>query len=193
MSAPTVTAPTQRQLRYLRVLAAKTATSFTYPHSRAEASREIERLRKLEFQPHTPCLQGDVAEAEGLLYATAVHASEVSGWGSSASWRAGSRTSEWPELPRVPPDEPSELARYKVTGAERVLRGQRVGGALRVTDDPAAPGGRSYLVECEVELDADGVLEALIADYLAQAGELDQVPMASEAIAQMLGRPSANA
>lgn len=192
MSPPTVTAPTERQLRYLRILAAKTATSFTYPHTRAEASRQIERLRKLRFEPNTPSLERDVAEEEDLVYATAAHASEVSGWGSSASWRAGSRTSQWPELPSVPMQEPTELARYAVTGEERVLHAQRVGVSMRVTDDSVLPGGPSYLVEGEVELKAPGVLEALIADYLAQARELDQVPMASAAIAQMLKRSSAN-
>lgn len=36
--------PTQKQLRYLRVLALRTGTTFTLPQSRMEASREIRRL-----------------------------------------------------------------------------------------------------------------------------------------------------
>lgn len=188
MSPLTITVPTDRQLRYLRALAAKTGTSFTYPRTRAQASRQIDRLRKHRFEPNTAALERDGAEEEQLLYATAMHASEVSGWGSSASWRAGSRPSQWPKLPSVPSEEPTELARYAVTGEERVLHAQRVSGFTSVTDDPAGPDGRSYLVEGDVELEAPGVLAALIADYLAQARALDQVPMASGAIRQMLGR-----
>ena len=44
---PTTSPPTAKQLAYLKALAARTATSFAYPHSRGEASREIERLRQL--------------------------------------------------------------------------------------------------------------------------------------------------
>ena len=39
--------PSAKQLAYLKALAQRTATSFTYPRDRAEASREIERLRRL--------------------------------------------------------------------------------------------------------------------------------------------------
>ena len=63
----------------------------------------------------------------------------------------------------------TELARYTVAGAERVLYGQRVDGVVRVTDRPAQPGGRSYLVERELERDGNGALDALVVDYLAQA------------------------
>lgn len=190
MSPATVSAPTERQLRYLRVLAARTATSFAYPATRAEASRQIDRLRKLQEQPR---LERDAVEGETLVYATAVHASEVSGWGSTCSWRAGSRPSKPPKLPSVSGTEPTELARYTVTAGERVLRVQLLGSHLALTDDPALPGGRSYLVEGEVESDADGALEALIADYLVQARELDHVPMADAAIRQMLEQPGADA
>ncbi len=71
----------------------------------------------------------------------------------------------------------TELARYTVAGAERVLYGQRVDGVVRVTDRPAQPGGRSYLVERELERDGNGALDALVADYLAQAQKLAAVPM----------------
>jgi len=40
--------PTPRQLRYLRVLAGQTGTTFTPPTSSAEASREIDRLAALK-------------------------------------------------------------------------------------------------------------------------------------------------
>jgi hypothetical protein len=43
--------PTPKQLRYLRDLADRTGQSFAYPITVAEASREIERLRKLRRTP----------------------------------------------------------------------------------------------------------------------------------------------
>ena len=38
--------PTPRQLSYLRSLAERTGQTFTYPHTFAEASREIDRLKR---------------------------------------------------------------------------------------------------------------------------------------------------
>jgi hypothetical protein len=71
----------------------------------------------------------------------------------------------------------TELARYTVAGAEWILYGQRVAGVVRVTDRPARPGGRSYLVERKLERDGNGALDALVVDYLAQAQKLAAVPM----------------
>ena len=48
---PTDDRPTGKQQRYLRSLAQKTGTSFTPPQTKAEASREIERLRQLGASP----------------------------------------------------------------------------------------------------------------------------------------------
>ena len=39
--------PTPRQLRYLRILAERTGTTFANPSTRGEASREIRRLKAL--------------------------------------------------------------------------------------------------------------------------------------------------
>ena len=39
--------PTPKQLAYLKALARRTATTFAYPQSRGEASREIHRLHQL--------------------------------------------------------------------------------------------------------------------------------------------------
>jgi hypothetical protein len=75
-----------------------------------------------------------------------------------------------------------ELARYRVSTGERVLFGQRVKGVVRVTDVPLARGGRAYLVERGLEEEgrnANAALQALLADYVRQAGILDQVPMAT--------------
>ena len=71
-----------------------------------------------------------------------------------------------------------ELARYAVPVGERVLYGQRVNGVVRVTDVPACGRGRAYLVERELEQDGYDALKALVADYVDQAGLLEDVPMA---------------
>ena len=71
-----------------------------------------------------------------------------------------------------------ELARYTVPVGERVLYGQRVNGVVRVVDVPLGSGGRSYLVERELEHDGYDALKALVSDYLDQAELLEDVPMA---------------
>lgn len=70
---------------------------------------------------------------------------------------------------------PVELARYLVAGSERVLRGQRVDGVVRVTDIPATGHGRRYLVERGLTSRAE--LDALVNDYLDQAARWDAVPV----------------
>jgi hypothetical protein len=73
-----------------------------------------------------------------------------------------------------------ELARYSVTGGDRVLYGQRVDGVVRLTDVSQEPGGRAYLVERGLEEEgpnANAALHALIADYLSEARRLDAIPM----------------
>ena len=92
---PTTSPPTPKQLAYLKALAAQTATSFAYPRSRREASREIARMRQL------PVLTSDRDSDDGRVldsyrkrcsYATAPAPGEVTGHGSSAGWRGpGSR------------------------------------------------------------------------------------------------------
>ena len=179
--------PTSRQLNYLRALANRTGQTFTYPTTVAEASREIERLK--HAQPATRLdnrlIEREIADAIacGEADATRVRSSEVSGHGSSATWAhhrephppAATRPVNRRPLPTV--GRRTELARYTVAGAERVLYGQRVDGVVRVTDRPAQPGGRSYLVERELERDGNGALDALVVDYLAQAQKLATVPM----------------
>ena len=179
--------PTSRQLNYLRALANRTGQTFTYPTTVAEASREIERLK--QAQPATRLdnrlIDREIADAIacGDADATRVRSSEISGHGSSATWAhhrephppAATRPVDRRPLPAV--GQRTELARYTVAGAERILYGQRVDGVVRVTDRPAQPGGRSYLVERELERDGNGALDALVIDYLAQAQKLAAVPM----------------
>jgi len=75
--------------------------------------------------------------------------------------------------------EQVELARYRFTGGQRVLYGQRVDGVVRVTDRPADGPGRSYLVELGLEREGFGGLATLVADYTRQAGRSDEIPMAA--------------
>jgi hypothetical protein len=187
MSPTTVVMPTARQMSYLRSLALKTGTSFTNPQTRGEASREIDRLRGMKDTRRDAALERDEGEGERFAYATGVLDEEVSGYGSTATWRVSA-----PVRPAAPParensvGERTELARYEISSGERVLYGQRINGTVRVTDRPAGGQGRSYLVERELEKDGYSALKALIADYIAQARELDEVPMASSVIRYQL-------
>jgi hypothetical protein len=80
-----------------------------------------------------------------------------------------------------------ELGRYQISTGERVLYGQRLNGVVRITDSPHT-GGRAYLVERGLEEDGYAALQALIADYLEQARELDDVPMATSVLKPRLLR-----
>ena len=184
MSTSTTNAsPSSRQLRYLRTLAEQTGTSFTYPATRAQASSEIARLVKLKSgADRLPLDLPDNTPPESLHYATAVRSDEVSGHGVSAKWANGADAPDAPSPSTV--GERTELGRYRVSAEERVLYGQRVNGRVRLTDRPATPGGRSYLIERGVEIDGLQALKTLVAHYIAQARELDRVPMATSALRQ---------
>ena len=178
--------PTPAQLRYLRALAEQTGTTFSLPHTRAQASCEIDRLKQLKASRGRHLESPREADEPGQQpYATAVHPSEVSGFGSQATWHASR-----PALVRVAVQRPvgalTELARYEVNGTERVVCGQRIAGCVRITDRPAIGGGRSYLVERELEQDGYSALKALVADYIEQSRELDEVPMASSVVRAQL-------
>lgn len=177
--SPSSEAPTPRQLRYLRALAEKTGTTFTYPSTRAQASREIDRLSRRPREPRDSRARDHVEDHQGV-YATAVQVEEVAGFGASATWRVS------PPAP-ARRNDPLELARYTVRGRERVLNAVRRGGRMRIIDCPCAPEGRSYLVERDAVGERAGELRALVADYLEQARLLDDVPMAAGAVRQLLG------
>ena len=84
--------PTARQLAYLRQLAHKTGTSFLNPQTRAQASREIQRLKaiattgftfaELRAEEQARALHGDPP----LAYGTAIRDQEIRGYGSTATW-----------------------------------------------------------------------------------------------------------
>ena len=82
--------------------------------------------------------------------------------------------------------ELTELARYTVTAGERILRGQRVDGVVRITDTPAGGTGRAFLVERDLQVDGYGAVQALITDYVAQAERLDEIPMAASVLERYL-------
>jgi len=182
-SSNTIRKATPKQLRYLRILAEQTGTSFTNPQSTSQASEEIQRLtqlKKTRGRHVEPPENHDTRQQH--LYATAPQEDEISGWGSEATWK----TSTPPRQPTTQTastvGDRTELARYAAAGEERVIYGQRINGKVRITDRPAAGPGRSYLIERGIERDGYTALKALVADYIAQSRELDQVPMASSAV-----------
>ena len=84
-------APTRRQLALLKALADRTGTTFAYPKTRNDASCEIDRLRSAA--PATAAAR----RARGVSpdrdhYATAPRTDEITGFGSSATWRNRGRS-----------------------------------------------------------------------------------------------------
>lgn len=171
-------APSERQLRYLRSLALRTATTFAAPASRTEASREIDRLRRLERAPR------ERGEQQPLLYATAPHEDEITGFGAETTWR--SRAPATAHCVSPAPRATGVLARYALSSGERVILGARGADGLTVSDVPAAGTGAAYTVERLGSSEAERELRPLLADYLRRAGELDAVPMSGEALGSML-------
>ncbi len=92
---------TRKQLKYLRVLAEQTGTSFARPTSKEQASAEITRLKKLlptrnddrelarsQARREKRQVQDDLAAR--AADATAVRAHEIAGHASNAHWRGPS-------------------------------------------------------------------------------------------------------
>jgi hypothetical protein len=182
-----VSAPTPKQLAYLRDLALQTGTTFSAPQTRRQASGEIQRLKELRATRGRPLETPQGAGQPEEPYATAVHPSEVSGFGSHATWRVRPpAVTHAVAQPRV--GEMTELARYQVGAEERVVYGQRIAGCVTITDRPAGGSGRSYLIERGLEHDGYSALRALVADYTRQARELQEIPMASSIVRRELGR-----
>lgn len=83
--------PSPKQLSYLRTLAQRTGTSFTYPQTKRDASAEIQRLKAITTKGYTfaeSAARGDHSDVP-LTNGAAMRASEVSGYGSRASLRPG--------------------------------------------------------------------------------------------------------
>jgi hypothetical protein len=83
------TPPSPKQLRYLRALALRTGTTFTQPKTAREASRAIDALNNRPVSPGYEHYADSVSVAEqrGAHTGTAVHGSEVAGYGANATWR----------------------------------------------------------------------------------------------------------
>jgi len=181
--------PTHRQLSYLRSLAERTGQTFTYPHTFAEAVREIDRLKAIrpESRVERRIERKEIADqlATGPVDSARVREDEISGRGSSATWAHNRQRHDQPPTYRAAPTRSTpvvgrrtELARYTVAEGERVVYGQRVDGVVRVTDRPATPGGRrrSYLVERDLQTKDE--LDALVRDYVAEAERAGAPPLA---------------
>ena len=85
--------PTKPQLRELRRLADRTGQSFAYPATRAEASKQLQRLAKAAKSTAAERAidrREIVREDHPLLNAARVYDDEIEGYGSSARWRGAS-------------------------------------------------------------------------------------------------------
>ena len=181
------TKPTAPQLRYLRSLAQRTGQTFTYPHTFAQASREIDRLKRARPSSYAELeIEREIADAVavGEQDAARVRDEEIDGYGSNCQWSHHRHHEPTPSSDRPVPKRTTpvvgkrtELARYTVADGERVVYGQRVDGVVRVTDRPAAPGGRAYLVERGLQTKDE--LDALVRDYVAEAERTGAPPLAS--------------
>jgi hypothetical protein len=81
--------PTSRQLHFLRALAERTGTTFSYPRTGAEASAEIRRLKAMPSLTRDERRQehdGGTGDWEALRPSSAVRSGEISGYGSTATW-----------------------------------------------------------------------------------------------------------
>ena len=83
--------PTTRQLSYLRSLANRTGQTFTYPKTRQQASAEINRLKhtrpssRTEVRIERKLIADQIAG--GPIDAARVRENEISGHGSTATWK----------------------------------------------------------------------------------------------------------
>lgn len=83
--------PSARQRNYLKALAYRTGQTFTWPHSSAAASREIQRLKhtqpssRLERAIERLDLGAEAAAREANCDVP-ILSSEIRGFGSTATW-----------------------------------------------------------------------------------------------------------
>ena len=85
--------PTAKQLAFLRALAQRTGETFAYPHTAAEASEEISRLRQRQPSNRTERaierrqVIRDIQERP--RDATRIRSDEIRGHGTNAHWAGG--------------------------------------------------------------------------------------------------------
>ena len=83
--------PTRKQLNYLRSLAQRTGQTFATPRTSAEASCEIQRLRGTprssteEVVAERRAIRSALATGNGSR--AAIREDEITGYGSTATWR----------------------------------------------------------------------------------------------------------
>ena len=82
--------PTAKQLAFLRALAQRTGETFAYPHTAAQASEEISRLRQRQPSNRTERAverrQVIREMQERPREATRIRSDEVQGYGANAHW-----------------------------------------------------------------------------------------------------------
>jgi hypothetical protein len=82
--------PTPAQQTYLRQLADRTGQTFVTPRTRQEASSQIRRLQGESRSPRYERVEDRRAvtdEQRAALSAARVREDEISGYGSTATWR----------------------------------------------------------------------------------------------------------
>lgn len=85
--------------------------------------------------------------------------------------------------PRPSVGERRQLAAYSLPTGVRVIYGQRILGHVRIVDAPAIAGeGRSWIIETNMEQEGQAAVDALLADYLAQAQRHQTVPAGPHAV-----------
>jgi hypothetical protein len=174
--------PTPRQLNYLKSLAERSGTTFAYPATKAQASREIERLKQRtpdtadQRRREREEITTDIAEAS----ADAVRhtAEETAGHGATARW--AHNTDPRPAVPANASATPQpaasrELARYRISAGERMIRGERINGKVALSDAPVDHAGRVHLIERHVTSTAE--LQAIVTDYITTSQRHDKPAM----------------
>lgn len=78
--------------------------------------------------------------------------------------------------PKAGTNPPRQIAQYDTPDGARVIHAQRIDGHVRLTDRPQhASGERSYVIERELTSLVE--LDAVLTDYLQQAGHHGDCPM----------------
>jgi hypothetical protein len=81
--------PSARQLNYLKALANRSGQTFTYPRTSSDASREIQRLKKVRPSSRIELERLDLTGEQAAREANCdvrVDLSEIEGYGSTATW-----------------------------------------------------------------------------------------------------------
>jgi DUF3072 family protein len=86
--SPTTSRPTAKQLAYLKALAERTATTFTYPHTSTQASREIDRLKQLQpLNADERALARRALDGDRERHTYATQPDEIAAHRSTTTWR----------------------------------------------------------------------------------------------------------